>query len=106
VAKLLAIFDALELAIKNPGFCGCPFIKALAEFGPERNELEVRAQIARHFSEMEGGGDAIAQASSADRCQEASPAFDVAHNRDDRRCPSDRGYGRCQQEQSCSSVAS
>src|SRR5215470_12835682 len=26
-AKLLAIFDALELAIKNPGFCGCPFIK-------------------------------------------------------------------------------
>ena len=54
MAKLLAIFDALELAIKNPGFCGCPFIKALAEFGPERNEPEVSAQIARHFSEMEG----------------------------------------------------
>src|SRR5215510_9785089 len=36
VAKLLAIFDALESPIKNPGFCGCPFIKALAEFGPER----------------------------------------------------------------------
>ena len=54
VAKLLAIFDALESAIKNPGFCGCPFIKALAEFGPERNEPEVRSQIARHFSEMEG----------------------------------------------------
>src|SRR5215467_10874080 len=53
MAKLLAIFDALELAIKNPGFCGCPFIKALAEFGPERNEPEVSAQIARHFSEME-----------------------------------------------------
>jgi AcrR family transcriptional regulator len=53
VAKLLAIFDALELAIRNPGFCGCPFIKALAEFGPERNEPEVRAQIARHFTEME-----------------------------------------------------
>ena len=53
VAKLLAIFDALELAIKNPGFCGCPFIKALAEFGPERNEPEVTARIVRHFSEME-----------------------------------------------------
>jgi len=53
VAKLLAIFDALELAIKNPGFCGCPFIKALAEFGPERNEPEVRARIAAHFTEME-----------------------------------------------------
>jgi AcrR family transcriptional regulator len=52
-AKLLAIFDALELAIKNPGFCGCPFIKALAEFGPERNEPEVRARIATHFTEME-----------------------------------------------------
>ena len=33
VAKLLAIFDGLECAIKDPGFCGCPFIKALAEFG-------------------------------------------------------------------------
>ena len=53
VAKLLAIFDALELAIKNPGFCGCPFIKALAEFGPERNDPEIRAQIASHFTEME-----------------------------------------------------
>src|SRR5215467_3113546 len=54
VAKLLAIFDALELAIKNPGFCGCPFIKALAEFGPDRNEPEVRARIDKHFAEMEG----------------------------------------------------
>ena len=52
--KLLAIFDALELAIKNPGFCGCPFIKALAEFGPERKDLEVEAQISRHFADLEG----------------------------------------------------
>src|ERR1051325_3793549 len=51
--KLLAIFDGLECAIKNPGFCGCPFIKALAEFGPERNEPEVRTLIARHFSQIE-----------------------------------------------------
>jgi AcrR family transcriptional regulator len=53
VAKLLAIFDAVDLAIRNPSFCGCPFIKALAEFGPERNEPEVRARIATHFKEME-----------------------------------------------------
>ena len=53
VARLLAIFDALELAIRNPGFCGCPFIKALAEFGPERNEPEVSARIATHFTEIE-----------------------------------------------------
>jgi AcrR family transcriptional regulator len=51
--KLLAIFDVLECAIKKPGFCGCPFIKALAEFGPEQNEPEVRALIARHFSKIE-----------------------------------------------------
>jgi AcrR family transcriptional regulator len=52
-AKLLAIFDALERAIKNPGFCGCPFIKALAEFGPERDEPEVRGRIANHFTDIE-----------------------------------------------------
>jgi AcrR family transcriptional regulator len=53
VERLLAIFDALDLAIKNADFCGCPFIKALAEFGPERNETEVRAQITAHFAAME-----------------------------------------------------
>lgn len=51
--KLLAIFDAMECAIKNPGFCGCPFIKALAEFGPDGNDAEVQTVIARHFSELE-----------------------------------------------------
>jgi len=35
------------------GFCGCPFIKALAEFGPERDEPEVRAQILAHFAATE-----------------------------------------------------
>jgi AcrR family transcriptional regulator len=51
--KLLAIFDGLECAIKDPGFCGCPFIKALAEFGLEQSEPEVRTLIARHFSQIE-----------------------------------------------------
>ncbi len=51
--RLLAIFDALEVAIKKPGFCGCPFIKALAELGPERNEPEVRAEVIGHFAQLE-----------------------------------------------------
>ena len=53
IDKVLGMFDALELAIKNRDFCGCPFIKGLAEFGPERNEPDVRAQITAHFAEME-----------------------------------------------------
>jgi AcrR family transcriptional regulator len=51
--RVLSLFDALEVAIKSRDFSGCPFIKALGEFGPERNEPEVRAQIAAHFAEME-----------------------------------------------------
>jgi AcrR family transcriptional regulator len=51
--RVLALFDALELAIKSRDFCGCPFIKALAEFGPERNEPEVQARITAHFSDTE-----------------------------------------------------
>jgi len=51
--RVLAVFDALELAIKSRDFCGCPFIKALAEFGPERNEPEVQAQITAHFNDTE-----------------------------------------------------
>jgi AcrR family transcriptional regulator len=53
IEKVLGMFDALELAIKNRDFCGCPFIKGLAEFGPERNEPEIRAQITTHFAAME-----------------------------------------------------
>ncbi|OYW75623.1 MAG: hypothetical protein B7Z37_12460 [Verrucomicrobia bacterium 12-59-8] len=51
--RLLSLFDALEFAIINPGFYGCPFIKALAEFGPERDEPQVRAQILAHFAATE-----------------------------------------------------
>jgi len=50
--KILGIFDCLERAIQSRDFSGCPFIKALAEFGPER-EPEVRTQITAHFSEIE-----------------------------------------------------
>ncbi len=51
--RLLAVFDALEFAIIDPGFYGCPFIKALGEFGPERDDPEVRAQILAHFATTE-----------------------------------------------------
>ena len=51
--RLLSLFDALEFAITNPGFYGCPFIKALAEFGPEHDEPEIRSQIRAHFDATE-----------------------------------------------------
>ncbi len=51
--RLLAIFDALEQTIKYSGFHGCPFIKTLAEFGPERKDPEVQEQLDSHFAGME-----------------------------------------------------
>ena len=51
--RLLAIFDALKAAIECPDFHGCAFTKALAEFGPERDEPEIRARVDRHFSDLE-----------------------------------------------------
>ena len=51
--RLLAIFDALERSIRNPGFYGCPFIKTLAEFGPERKEAQVQERLDTHFQGME-----------------------------------------------------
>jgi len=50
LARLLAIFDALSISIRNPDFRGCPFIRALAEFGPERDEPEIRRRLAAHFA--------------------------------------------------------
>lgn len=51
--RLLAIFDALTVFIQDPKFRGCPFIKSLAEFGPEWNEPEVKQLIAEHFASAE-----------------------------------------------------
>ncbi len=50
LTRLLAIFDALSFSIRNPDFRGCPFIRALAEFGPERDEPEIRRRLAAHFA--------------------------------------------------------
>src|SRR5271169_416193 len=53
LARLLAVFDALAVVIQEPGFRGCPFIKSMAEFGPEQDEPEVKRMIAKHFSDAE-----------------------------------------------------
>lgn len=53
LARLLAVFDALAFLIRHPEFRGCPFINGLAEFGPEREELEAKNAIAAHFSGAE-----------------------------------------------------
>ena len=51
--RLLAIFDALGVLIQHPQFRGCPFIKGLAEFGPERDEPEIKRLISAHFATAE-----------------------------------------------------
>jgi AcrR family transcriptional regulator len=49
--RILGIFDALEFAFKTPGFQGCPFIKGMAEFGPEIDADEVKLNLATHFAQ-------------------------------------------------------
>lgn len=51
--RLLAVFDALQVFIQHPEFRGCPFIKTMAEFGPERDAPEVRQMLSSHFSGTE-----------------------------------------------------
>ncbi|MBB4642864.1 TetR/AcrR family transcriptional regulator [Rhizorhapis suberifaciens] len=47
--RVLAIFDALDESFRAPSFRGCPFVKGMAEFGPEANSPDVQATIAAHF---------------------------------------------------------
>jgi AcrR family transcriptional regulator len=47
--RVLAIFDALDEPFRSPSFRGCPFVKGLAEFGPEANSPDVQATIAFYF---------------------------------------------------------
>ncbi|MEH7911192.1 hypothetical protein V7798_28740 [Rhizobium laguerreae] len=47
--RVLAIFDALDGPLRAPSFRGCPFVKGLAEFGPEANSPDVQATIAEYF---------------------------------------------------------
>lgn len=50
--RVLAIFDALGESFRSPSFRGCPFVKGLAEFGPEANSPEVQAIIAAYFKDL------------------------------------------------------
>ncbi len=52
--RVLAIFDALEEPFRAPSFRGCPFVKGLAEFGPEANSPDVQATIAAYFKGLHG----------------------------------------------------
>ncbi len=47
--RVLAIFDALDVSFRAPSFHGCPFVKGLAEFGPDANSPEIQAIIASYF---------------------------------------------------------
>ncbi|MGX7875217.1 TetR/AcrR family transcriptional regulator [Mesorhizobium sp. ORM6] len=48
--RVLAIFDALDAPLRAPSFRGCPFVKGLAEFGPDANSPDVQAAIAAYFN--------------------------------------------------------
>jgi len=51
--RILAVFDLLDHAFHAPDFQGCPFIKALAEFGADQQEQEILSEIANHFKRTE-----------------------------------------------------
>ncbi len=51
-AKVLAIFDALDVSFQQPQFRGCPFVKGLAEFGPDAESPEIKAIIAAYFDSL------------------------------------------------------
>ena len=55
--RILAIFDALDGPFRSPAFRGCPFVKGLAEFGPEADAPDVQATITAYF---EGLHDLVA----------------------------------------------
>ena len=50
--RVLAIFDALDEPLRAPSFRGCPFVKGLAEFGPEANSPDVQATIVEYFKRL------------------------------------------------------
>jgi len=50
--RVLAIFEALEVSFQAPSFRGCPFVKGLAEFGPDADAPDVKAAIAAYFKDL------------------------------------------------------
>ncbi|MFC4595918.1 TetR/AcrR family transcriptional regulator [Sphingobium tyrosinilyticum] len=52
VERVLAIFDALDGSFHTAPFRGCPFVRGLAEFGPDAESPEVQATIAAYFQSL------------------------------------------------------
>lgn len=47
--RLIAVFDALDEWFDEPGFHGCLFINATAEYGSETDQINVSAQHHKHL---------------------------------------------------------
>lgn len=52
VGRVLAIFEALDVSFQLPPFRGCPFVKGMAEFGPDADTPEIQATIATYFESL------------------------------------------------------
>lgn len=52
VERVLAIFEALDVSFQHQPFRGCPFVKGLAEFGPDADTPEIQATIANYFRSL------------------------------------------------------
>lgn len=53
VDRVLAIFEALDVSFQERPFRGCPFVKGLAEFGPEADTPEIQAMIDNYFESLD-----------------------------------------------------
>ncbi|WP_454798495.1 TetR/AcrR family transcriptional regulator [Novosphingobium lindaniclasticum] len=51
--RILAIFDALNASFQERPFRGCPFVKGLAEFGPDGDTPEIQAMINTYFEDLD-----------------------------------------------------
>ena len=47
--RVLAMFDAMDGSFQAEEFRGCPFVKGMAEFGPEANSPDVQGAISAYF---------------------------------------------------------
>ncbi|MEC3909567.1 TetR/AcrR family transcriptional regulator [Sphingobium sp. CR2-8] len=52
VEQVLAIFDALDASFQQRPFRGCPFVKGMAEFGPDADAPEIQAMIDTYFESL------------------------------------------------------
>ncbi len=52
VERIMAIFDTLDGSFRQQPFRGCPFVKGMAEFGPDADSPEVQATIAAYFQSL------------------------------------------------------